>query len=187
MRKQAIIIAGIPGTGKTTLMKNVIKKLEQHGDFENQKLVKLIPSMFHKERNLHILGLYDDSDDVFQGTDKLSMACQPEFDDFLNKIDGADVLFEGDRLLTGKTIDTLQKFNYNIRIVVLTTAAIERDRRYEERGSNQNKKFINSRQTKIDRLSTRFDLLGYIDEYENNTMRDSEDIAVMVYKFVLTN
>lgn len=184
--KNAVIIAGIPGTGKTTLMKNIIESFGGISCFTKKKIVKLIPSMYNEDENLHILGLYDDSDDVFQGTDRLSMACQPEFSDLLNSIEGSNVLFEGDRLLTHKTIDTLHEFNYNCNVITLETTPEELNRRYEDRGSEQNKKFIQGRQTKIDRIATRFDLLGNVESQihmdENDTKRITERVKELCQK-----
>ena len=183
--RNAIILTGIPGTGKTTIMKRLIGMMEdQHGSFSDEKIVQLIPSLYNEDTQTHILGVYDiSSDDVFQGTDKLSLACQPQFEDFLNSIRGKNVVFEGDRLMNGKTIDSLMEHGYNVSVIHIEATNEELQRRYHERGSNQNPQFIQRCETKIERILTRFDLFGCIHTYQNMNEQDAEDIA----KIMLTS
>lgn len=177
----ALIIAGVPGTGKTTLMKNIINEhLGTISAFQDELICKLLPSHYNPDYNLHILGKYDDSESVFQGTDRYSMACQPEFPEFLNRIDGANLFFEGDRLFNGKTIDSLFAAGYDISIIVLTADSVLEER-YKQRGSDQNPQFLKSRKTKIDNLVTRFDLMGCIEFFPHIDESDTQNLTEYCY------
>ena len=67
---EIIAIGGVPASGKSTLMKKVIKEYKPLKTFK----YGLIRGLYDKEKNLYFIGIYDDS--VFCGTDKLSMAVQ---------------------------------------------------------------------------------------------------------------
>ena len=80
---KVLAIGGEPCSGKTTLIKRFIR--ESGMKFEKVKAAKLLDALYCKESNLYIFGIYDDSTDVFQGTDKLSMAVQPSAVEFLDR------------------------------------------------------------------------------------------------------
>jgi len=72
---RVIAMGGEPATGKTTLMFRLISMAD---DWQTVKPEKLLDAVYSKKLNLYILGKYVDDGNVFQGTDRLSMAVQPD-------------------------------------------------------------------------------------------------------------
>ena len=72
--------------------------------------------------------------DVFSGTDKLSMAVQLDFEDFLEKYNKHNILFEGDRLFN---IKTLKKAKELINTKVYIIESKHTDDRHIQRNDNQ--------------------------------------------------
>lgn len=106
---KVIAMGGEPATGKTTLMFRLISMAD---DWQVVKPQKLLDAMYSKKLNLYILGKYANDGNVFQGTDRLSMAVQPDAEKFFSELwyeEGAktNVIFEGDRLFNGKLLDKL--------------------------------------------------------------------------------
>jgi molybdopterin-guanine dinucleotide biosynthesis protein len=92
---QVIAIGGEPGSGKTTLMKRLVEHFKVQPHYTE---VKLVPYL--QNGNIYVLGKYED-DQVFAGTDRMSMAVQPEAIKFLATLPADSVvLYEGDRLFT---------------------------------------------------------------------------------------
>ena len=85
---KVIAIGGEPATGKTTLMFELIKLAD---DWEIVKPKKLLDAMYSKKQNLYILGKYANDGNVFQGTDRLSMAVQPDAEPRLLQQDSTPV------------------------------------------------------------------------------------------------
>ena len=100
---RVIAMGGEPATGKTTLM---FKLISMADDWQIVKPQKLLDAMYSKKLNLYILGKYANDGNVFQGTDRLSMAVQPDALKFFEQLtfdaDDVNVIFEGDRLFNGK-------------------------------------------------------------------------------------
>ena len=80
MRKILAVI-GRPGVGKTTLFKKFIESK----NWENKELIKLVPSLYNEELDLHILGKYEEGE-VFAGTDRMSMAVMPAAVEFFKSV-----------------------------------------------------------------------------------------------------
>jgi len=73
MKKVKLIgIVGMPGTGKTTMMREWISRRE----WELDTPIKLLNTMINNESSIRLFGKYEEGD-TFAGTDKLSMAVQP--------------------------------------------------------------------------------------------------------------
>ena len=90
--RKLIAVGGSPGTGKTTLF----RKYMENKDFQPLEPAKLITAMYNTERDLYILGKYEEGE-VFAGTDRLSMAVQPAMQEWIAS-HNCNVLFEGDRI-----------------------------------------------------------------------------------------
>ena len=101
---KVIAMGGEPATGKTTLM---FKLISMADDWQIVKPQKLLDAMYSEKLNLYILGKYETGDNVFQGTDRLSMAVQPDAVAFFESLENSNVIFEGDRLFNGKMLDRL--------------------------------------------------------------------------------
>ena len=133
---KVIAIGGEPGSGKTTLMKNLIEKYKPEPKYNSFKLVPYL-----QKDNIYILGKYEDGE-VFSGTDRMSMAVQPEvikFLDFLPK--DSIIMFEGDRLFTSSFLEHCVD-NFDTKIIHLMTSKSVREERYKLRGSKQNETWL---------------------------------------------
>ena len=148
-----IAVGGEPGSGKSTLMQRLI---QHYGAEPKYNEVKLVP--FLQKDNLYILGKYEEGE-VFSGTDRMSMAVQPEAIKFLASLPiDSIVLYEGDRLFTASFLeDCMDK--YNLEIIYLSTEKNIRKQRYLDRGSEQDETWLRGRETKISNILTNMNLL----------------------------
>ena len=175
MTRQIIAIAGVPGTGKTTLMRHFMEYYE----WERQSPAKLVETMYCKELDLHILGKYEDGE-VFAGTDKLSMACQPEVTKWLQSTK-SNVVYEGDRLTGQKFYDALLALpETEVTFIILKAPPELLKARYAERGSEQNETFLAGRASKIDNILSNFDYMDHIVEMKNHDGADIHKIIVLM-------
>ena len=99
---KVVAIFGEPGSGKSTLMRRVLCELGFAKDTLKEDF-KLVP--YHKHENKYVLGKYEEGE-VFAGTDRMSMAVQPEAIKFLDTLPNDSVVFfEGDRLCTASFLE----------------------------------------------------------------------------------
>ncbi len=171
-----IAIGGEPGSGKSTLMKRLI----QHYDVEPKyNEVKLVPYL--QKNNLYVLGKYEEGE-VFSGTDRMSMAVQPEAIKFLASLSNDSiVLFEGDRLFTASFLeDCLDK--YDLKIIYLSTEKNIRKQRYLDRGSEQDETWLRGRETKISNILTNINLLFNVSCFKNNNIEDQNIVYDTIMK-----
>jgi broad-specificity NMP kinase len=167
---KVVAIGGEPGSGKTTLMKEFMKS-RKFQEYYNE--VKLVPYL--QSDNIYVLGKYEENE-VFAGTDRMSMACQPEVIKFLDNLPKeAIVFFEGDRLFNSSFLEHCVN-NYDLEIIYLQTDRAIRKLRYEDRGSDQNEKWLAGRETKISNILTNFNLLFYIYKYNNNNLLEQQTV-----------
>jgi len=171
-------IGGEPGSGKTTLMKEIINIFGVEPKYDSFKLVPYL-----QKDNIYILGKYEEGE-VFSGTDKMSMAVQPEAIKFLTTLPtNAIVLYEGDRLFTASFLEhCLEK--YDLKIIYLSTEKTVRNERYKERGSNQNETWLQGRETKISNIMTNMTLMFNTYKYPNNNIEDQKHILETIYNMV---
>jgi tRNA uridine 5-carbamoylmethylation protein Kti12 len=183
---KVLAIGGEPCSGKTTLIKRFIR--ESGMKFEKVKAAKLLDALYCKESNLYIFGIYDDSTDVFQGTDKLSMAVQPSAVEFLEGLSEGTVIFEGDRLFNSKFLGCISEKVHpdNFRILILKAGQEVLNERHISRKDDQDDKFKNSRKTKISNIQANLDLREYMTSLPNNTSEDQEKLLGILKEFCLT-
>jgi dephospho-CoA kinase len=163
-----IAIGGEPGAGKSTLMKIFLETFKMEPAFDKFKLVP-----YHKspDKEYYILGKYEQGE-VFSGTDRMSMAVQPEAIKFLASLPkDAIVLFEGDRLFTGSFLEHCVE-NYDTHIIYLSTDKSVREERYKERGSNQNETWLQGRETKIANILSNMTLMFNTEKFSNNNREE---------------
>lgn len=170
MRKIVALI-GVPGTGKSTLTRQFMADFAD--DWKRVEIQKLVPSEFSASRNLHVLGKYDEGE-TFPGTDKLSMAAQPQAMEFLTKNPDVNVFFEGDRLGTQSFFEFIADLP-DTEFVIIKLESDERtlDIRYKQRGSDQSEQFLRGRQTKIEGICKNFLLMDYITDQPHETTGDT--------------
>ena len=80
-----IAIGGEPATGKTTLVKSILMRFKPLKKFK----YGLVQGLYNERLKLYIIGVYDGS--IFSGTDKLSMAVQPDFIKLIGKLEGCTI------------------------------------------------------------------------------------------------
>lgn len=186
---RVIAMGGEPATGKTTLM---FKLISMADDWVTCKPEKLLDAMFSKKLNLYILGKYVNDGNVFQGTDRLSMAVQPDADKFFSTLAyemsaenlSVNVIFEGDRLFNGKMLDRLSElFPNEFKVLVLTVKDSTLDQRHIDRKDDQDDKFKNSRKTKISNIMGSLTLMDYIETMVNENLDDQAKIIEYIKKF----
>jgi uridine kinase len=143
-------LGGVPCSGKTTLAKQFIKRnLPQPITFKFKKLYGF------SSGDLIVLGLYDD-ERLFSGTDRLSMAVQPDFLFWIKQMKklrpNSRIFFEGDRLFTANILQFLLSEKIDLKAVILDITEKERLFRKSKRQDNQSESFISSRRTKYENI-----------------------------------
>jgi hypothetical protein len=186
---RVIAMGGEPATGKTTLM---FKLISMADDWQVVKPEKLLDAMYSKKLNLYILGKYANDGNVFQGTDRLSMAVQPDAEKFFSSLayesnaenHSVSIIFEGDRLFNGKLLDKLSEwFPDSFKVLVLTASHDTKEQRHVDRKDDQDDKFKNSRATKISNIMGSLTLMDYIETMVNENLDDQKKIIDNIKKF----
>jgi hypothetical protein len=143
---------GVPGSGKTTLMREKISKLKEteEGEFVEEGLVKY--HRFPSQKTL-ILGIYDDR--TFSGTDAWSKGVGPKFRVWLQenfeKYSGWSVFSEGERLSNKPNLDAM--FATGAMELVLVDVSQETlNERRAARNNTQNESWMKGMETRIRNL-----------------------------------
>lgn len=171
---KVIAIGGEPGSGKSTLMKKLLEVFEVEPKYNE---VKLVPYL--QKGNVYVLGKYEEGE-VFSGTDRMSMAVQPEAIKFLATLpSNSVVLYEGDRLFTASFLEHCIE-NYDLSIIYLNTKKEVRQERYKDRGSNQNETWLQGRETKIANILSNMTLMFNTEKFNNDTYEEQNVIVEYV-------
>ncbi|MBT9159542.1 MAG: hypothetical protein DDT26_00801 [Dehalococcoidia bacterium] len=172
-----IVLMGPPGAGKTTLMKRFIAET---GPYElDDSSIKLVP--FLRRGQTFILGKYD-GDTYAQGTDRMSMACQPAVVDWLKTLPPtSNVLLEGDRLANQSFLESCINSAYNLKVIYLEASPELRASRRSDRGSDQSEQFLRGRDTKYATLLTNF---GLMDSIEVTPNVNESDLTTTVARMI---
>lgn len=131
-----ILLTGRPGTGKTWVMNELIK----HYECTEEGKVGLINYL--ECGNIVLTGKY--TGDIFEGSDKLSMAAISSVGDLIDSLPNSDIVFEGDRF----TNSTMLQYDP----VVINIAGDGKEGR-DKRGSNQTPQRLKSMATRYDSYS----------------------------------
>lgn len=174
---KAIYLIGIPGTGKSTIMKEFMKT--QSGEWKQDRPIDLLDT--HVNGNFRVLGKYEEGE-TFSGTDRLSMAVSPKAVEWISTKPDEFIVGEGDRL---NNAGFFEACGDDLTIVHLTVSDEERERRYRERGSEQSDKFIQTVRTKCNNILERFgdqqtlfgEEKGCIVEMRHETPADTQEIV----------
>ncbi len=172
---KCVAIGGVPASGKTTLMRCILSELQPKSKFKYGLLRGYL------KHDISILGIYD-KDEVFAGTDKLSMAVQKDFDTYKD-LNLKHLLFEGDRLFTENNLINLIN-TYDTRIVILQNNEEEIAARHKQRGDNQSEKFKKSRETKIKNIIKSEPLFNFIEFHTLSHIENSRALAKELSKHI---
>lgn len=175
---KVIAIGGEPGSGKSTLMKKFMESGQWEEKYDSFKLVPYLQS-----GNCYILGKYEEAQ-VFSGTDRMSMAVQPEAIKFLASLPkDSVVLYEGDRLFTSSFLEDCSE-KYDLSIIYLSTNKEIRSQRYKDRGSDQDETWLRGRETKINNILTNMTLMFYIESLENNNLEQQQIVIAKMWEII---
>lgn len=157
---QVTAIGGVPASGKTRLMRSAIAFLNKRKALGFAFKSGLIHGLQFPAARAVIVGKYEGSE-VFAGTDKLSMAAQPDFLRWIrNEVrpEGyfRHILFEGDRLFNASLFEALKADGIELRIIILDVDSETLSNRYTERDSNQPEKFLKAKRTKTENIMRKF-------------------------------
>lgn len=178
--KKVVAIGGVPGTGKTFLVREL---MNQCGEWFPETVNSLVLTENNPKHGLRILGRYE-ADSTFAGTDRLSMAVQPKAVEWV-KSSQENILFEGDRLFNGSFLGSLLSMpDVNLFILYLTTSETILQERYKQRGSNQSEQFIKGRETKYARLKQEMALRKFSREYAHKNPEDTQKIISVIMSFL---
>ena len=176
-----ISIGGPPASGKTTLMRAFMSSV---GPFWAGAKQGLVVYSEYASKKLIVLGDYSPYVGDFAGTDKLSMAVQPQAVALLkkwskqNSKDGYAVLLEGDRLFNSSFIIAVRDLPLvHSYWLVLTTNPNALEARHKARGDTQDATWLKGRETKINNLMS----VEGIRTIPHNDRNDTE-VAVAVLK-----
>lgn len=177
---KVIALFGEPGCGKTTLMREVLKKLSIDSSTLKEDF-KLVPH--HKKDNVFVLGKYEEGE-IFAGTDRMSMAVQPEAVKFLESIPtDSIILFEGDRLCTASFLEHCNN-NYNLNLIYLKTGRDTRKVRYGERGSSQNETWLAGRESKVSNILGNMELKFVTEIFSNENQKDQQKVVDYILSLI---
>jgi len=167
MARRIIAIGGVPASGKTTLMRKIIEKYKPFVGFK----FGLVRGLYSNAHDLYVIGIYNKS--LFSGTDKLSMAVQPDFMKMINKVKTGTIIFEGDRLFNQSLFD---KIKCDINVILVDDDVCEQ--RHRQRKDNQTDKFKKAKHTKIQNILEN----NKCNIFYNNTEQESEELFNEIIK-----
>ena len=156
------LIGGEPCTGKSKLVRQIKNQYSVDREFEYKKLLK-----GYRNDKTEIMGIYND--ELFDGTDRLSMAVQPVFLDYIErKENNRHVILEGDRLFKKSLIENLFNGEHNFRIIILKASKNSKEYRHKSRKDNQTEKWLNSKKTTIENVQKLYRYSEFYNENESD-------------------
>lgn len=143
-KNKTILLIGACGSGKTWVMKELIKKLNLVKSYK-YNLIRFIAN-----DEYCILGKYDNS--KFEGSDRLSMAVAKDFKLFKNICDKKDwhIICEGDRFTNSKFIETYKPYIIKIKD--------DGTKGRLKRKSNQTERQIKTIQTRVNNIKNNIEV-----------------------------
>jgi|TARA_R110000744_G_scaffold118615_2_gene221484 tRNA uridine 5-carbamoylmethylation protein Kti12 len=168
------LIGGEPCSGKSTLVKSIIKLNKIKDYFEYDKILK-----GYMNDDFIILGLYENND--FPGTDRLSMAVQPVLIKFLESL-GSEfnkhIIFEGDRLFKTSMVDYLTNYTHNFRLIILQCSKNTMNDRHIKRNDDQSQSWLKSKKTTVENIRLKYDYHLLVNEDKN--FKDNLDYVMNI-------
>ena len=152
------MIGGVPCSGKSTLMRNLIQEMGSHEDVEP---MKLFPCQKHDD--VLVVGRYPEGE-TFGGTDRLSYGAIPKFRDFINQEapKHKHIFLEGDRFFRAVDIEWLLS-EHDAKVYILKVSPEVEKERHIARRDEQAENWLQTRRSLINNLQTNFLLMGELD------------------------
>jgi len=175
-----ILIGGIPCSGKSTVMRQLIDRLEE------PKLLEPIPLFKCQEHgDILVCGQYPEGE-TFGGTDKLSYGAIPKFRAFVDAMNAQykHVIIEGDRFFRAEDIEWCLD-EHETRVYILTVSPKEEKRRHLEREDTQTEKWLQGRRSQISNIQTNFNLMGKLTVLNNDDRITSLKIVDEIYETII--
>lgn len=174
-KKRCLAIGGEPATGKTTLMKELIKNLSKPQNLR----VGLVSGHVSIPENVAVMGIYDGKG-KFDGTDRLSMAVNKDFITYVD-MEKRNIMFEGDRLFSANNLIHISS-RYHLRIIVLEQDEETLHKRHLDRGDTQTEKFLKGRKTKINNILSEFS--GKCEVFRLNEISDTVSLSNELWQWL---
>lgn len=185
---KVIGIGGEPASGKSTLIQGILRRLEARSKGASFGF-GLVRGTYYGKDDVFVLGVYSDQE-RFGGTDRLSMAVQPDAIKFLVHVLGKyprpTILFEGDRLFNASFLKAVTSLGEGVRTAfwILKTDREELDRRRHERRDTQTSTFKRSRATKYYNLLENAATKWMIQVKRNQTVEDRNRLESEAFQFI---
>tara|TARA_Y100000592_G_C5479151_1_gene324253 strand:- start:1199 stop:1738 length:540 start_codon:yes stop_codon:yes gene_type:complete len=171
------LIGGIPCSGKSTLMRNLLSRLpEEPNLIEPKKLFKC-----QEHGDILVVGQYPEGE-TFGGTDKLSHGSIPHFREFIEEVTTRykHTLIEGDRYFRNEDIEWLLD-NHEAKVIILTVPIEIEHERHHSRGDTQSEVWLQGRRTQIDNIRKNFNLMDRLIIHDNYNIEQSMKIEDYIY------
>ncbi len=160
-----VALTGEPASGKSTVFRTLLSMLHERPVMFKSGLVN---GFHYTVARITVLGSYD-STLQHPGTDKLSMAVQPDFNGLLQRwsLDptrqGWVLLYEGDRLCNQASLNLIKELHLPFEGYALRADPATLATRHTAR-DNQNATWLAGRQTKVKRLVEEFGFTWLVNE-----------------------
>jgi len=178
--RKIIAIGGVPGTGKTQLIKEF---MSQEKGWETCCPAALLTAEYNKNLDLYVLGKYEEGE-TFAGTDKLSMAVQPKVQEWI-KFCQSNIVFEGDRLFNKSFLEFVFALpSIELFIIYLKTSPSVLSQRYQARGSNQSETFLKGRETKYNNIFREMKFKKISREFVHEIPEDTKNVLCGINLFL---
>lgn len=142
MSYHLLYIIGVPGSGKTTLMRQLVLGRRR----------RVIAKPFAHTMYADGLVQLGRDREQFGGTDALSMSVQPQVVAALEAQAWPRVVAEGDRLANPSFFAAARNAGYEVDVALLDAAPELAAERRAERGSDQSDSWLRGRASKVDNL-----------------------------------
>lgn len=183
---KVIAIGGVPGSGKSTLVRHLI---ETTTTGPRERFAEGVFGHKLPDWSAIVLGTYDDPEEMFPGTDKLSMAAHGPSLWLLEKLGTENqtrtVIFEGDRLFSSEFLASAAAIpGVSVQVVMIEATPDTLKQRRTERGSNQSAAFLKGRKTKVLGVVNNARLRSFVVCLPNNTEQEHQRALAMLGKWI---
>lgn len=159
------LIGGEPCSGKSSIVRRIKELQKINTEFVYKKIVR----GYHSKDNCYcVIGVYED--ELFDGTDKLSMAVQPVLIEWIkeNKNRYKNVFLEGDRVFKSSFIDSCNQILDVVNVIILKATEKEKKDRHKLRGDSQSEKWLKAKRTSVTNIENKYKTIIF----NNNSIGD---------------